>query len=125
MARTYLVPAQATIAQLGPDPLLLPLDRTESRLLQVLTALLQPKLGDSVQAQAVLREAVRQLRMLSPKEREQTLKLLESQVHAMNGWRNRPACLAAVLLLAAAPLPAQQPQTFRLDTGLTAAAGKP
>ncbi len=81
VARTYLVPSQAVIAQLGPDPLLLPLDRTESRLLQVLTALLRPKLGDSIQAQAVLREAVRQLRMLSPKEREQTLKLLESQVH--------------------------------------------
>jgi predicted Zn-dependent peptidase len=80
VARTYLVPSRAVIAQLGPDPLLLPLDRTESRLLQVLTALLQRKLGSAAQAQAVLREALRQLRMLSPQEREQTLKLLESQV---------------------------------------------
>jgi predicted Zn-dependent peptidase len=80
VARTYLVPARAVIAQLGPDPLLLPLDRTESRLLQVLTALLQRKLGSPAQAQTVLREALRQLRMLSPQEREQTLKLLESQV---------------------------------------------
>jgi hypothetical protein len=80
VARTYLVPARATIAQLGPDPLLLPRDRTETRLLQVLTALLESKLGNSAQAQAVLREALRQMRMLSPKEREQTLKLLESQV---------------------------------------------
>jgi zinc protease len=80
VARTYLVPSRAVIAQLGPDPLLLPLDRTESRLLQVLTALLQRKLGSTAQAQAVLREALRQLRMLSPQEREQTLKLLESQV---------------------------------------------
>ena len=70
-----------TIARMGPDPLLLPLDRTESRLLQVLTALLQRKLGDPAQAQAVLRETLRQLRMLSPVEREQTLKLLESQVN--------------------------------------------
>ena len=80
VARTYLVPSRATIAQLGPDPLLLPLDRTESRLLQVLTALLQRKLGSPAQSQIVLREALRQLRMLSAAEREQTLKLLESQV---------------------------------------------
>jgi len=80
-ARTYLVPPRMTIARMGPDPLLLPLDRTESRLLQVLTALLQRKLGDPAQAQAVLRETLRQLRMLSPVEREQTLKLLESQVN--------------------------------------------
>jgi zinc protease len=79
-ARTYLVPAQVTIAQMGPDPLLLPMDRTESRLLQVLTALLQRKLGSTAQSQVVLREAIRQLRMLSAEEREQTLKLLESQV---------------------------------------------
>jgi hypothetical protein len=56
------------------------MDRTESRLLQVLTALLQRKLGSPAQSQVVLREALRQLRMLSPAEREQTLKLLESQV---------------------------------------------
>ncbi len=80
VARTYLVPARVTIAQLGPDPLLLPMDRTESRLLQALTALLQRKLGNTAQAQTILREALRQLRMLSPAEREQTLKLLESQV---------------------------------------------
>jgi predicted Zn-dependent peptidase len=80
VARTYLVPSRATIAQLGPDPLLVPMDRTESRLLQVLTALLARKLGNSAQAQTVLREALRQLRMLSPDEREQTLKLLETQV---------------------------------------------
>ena len=79
-ARTYLVPAQVTVAQLGPDPLLLPMDRTESRLLQVLTALLQRKLGSTAQSQVVLREAIRQMRMLSAEEREQTLKLLESQV---------------------------------------------
>jgi len=80
VARTYLVPARATIAQLGPDPLLLPRDRTEGRLLQVLTALLQRKLGNTAQADTVLREALRQLRMLSQAEREQTLKLLEAQV---------------------------------------------
>jgi zinc protease len=80
VARAYLVPSRASIAQMGPDPLLLPMDRTESRLLQVLTALLERKLGNSAQAQQVLRETLRQLRMLSPTEREQTLKLLESQV---------------------------------------------
>ena len=80
VARTYLVPPRATIAQLGPDPLLLPLDRTESRMLQVLTALIQRKLDNPAQVQVLLREALRQLRMLAPEEREQTLKLLESQV---------------------------------------------
>lgn len=79
-ARTYLVPARSTIARFGPDPLLLPMDRTEGRLLQVLSTLVQRRLTNPVQAQAVLREAVRQLRMLSPAEREQTLKLLEAQV---------------------------------------------
>ena len=80
VARTYLVPPRATIVVLGPDPLLQPLDATESRLLQVLTALLGKRLGSPAQTQTVLREALRQLRMLSPAEREQTLKLLESQV---------------------------------------------
>jgi len=80
VARSYLVPPRMTLVMLGPDPLLVPLDRTESRLLQVLTALLRPRLGESAQAQSILREALRQLRMLTPAEREQTLKLLESQV---------------------------------------------
>ena len=80
VARTYLVPARSTLAQLGPDPLLVPLDRTESRILQLLTALVQHKLGGEAQAQNVLREAMRQMHMLSAAEREQTLRLLESQV---------------------------------------------
>jgi zinc protease len=79
-ARTYLVPARSTIAQLGPDPLLMPMDRTETRLLQVLTALVRRKLGGEAQAQTVLREAMRQMRMLSSADREKTLKLLEAQV---------------------------------------------
>jgi predicted Zn-dependent peptidase len=79
-ARTYLVPSRMTIAQFGPDPLLQPRDRTEGRLLQVLSTLVQRRITDSVEAQNVLREALRQLRMLSPAEQEQTLKLLEAQV---------------------------------------------
>ena len=79
-ARTYLVPGRCTITQLGPDPLLVPLDRTETRMLQVLTTLVQGKLGLEARAQNVLREAMRQMRMLTPAEREQTLKLLEAQV---------------------------------------------
>ena len=79
-ARTYLIPARATIAQLGPDPLLVPLDRVETRMLQVLTGLVQGRLGGEAKAQSILREAMRQMRMLTPVEREQTLKLLEAQV---------------------------------------------
>lgn len=80
-ARTYLNPSRQTVAQFGPDPLLQPQDRTEARLLQVLSALVQRRLTDPVQAQEVVREAIRQLRMLSGGEREQTLKLLEAQVN--------------------------------------------
>ncbi len=79
-ARTYLVPARMTVALFGPDPLLQPMDRIEARLLQALTVLVQRRLEDPVAAQRILREAIRQLRMLSPSEREQTLKLLEAQV---------------------------------------------
>ena len=79
-ARAYLVPSRMTVAQFAPDPLLLPMDRTEGRLLQALTTLVQRRLTDPVAAQGVLREALRQLRMLSPAERQQTLKLLEAQV---------------------------------------------
>lgn len=80
VARTYLTPARVTVALLAPDPLLLSMDRTEGRLLQVLTALVQLKLKDPAQVQVVLREALRQMRMLSSGEREKTLKLLEAQV---------------------------------------------
>lgn len=79
-ARTYLVPGRMTLATFGPDPLLLPMDQTEGRLLQVLTTLVQRRMTDPVEAQGVLREALRQLRMLSSAERAQTLKLLEAQV---------------------------------------------
>jgi len=80
VARTYLVPGRATVAQLGPDPLLVPMDRVENRMLQLLTSLVQGRLGGEAKAQGVLREAMRQMRMLSSAEREQTLKLLEAQV---------------------------------------------
>ena len=80
VARTYLVPGRSTIAQLGPDPLLVPMDRVENRMLQLLTSLVQGRLGGEAKAQGVLREAMRQMRMLSAAEREQTLKLLEGQV---------------------------------------------
>jgi predicted Zn-dependent peptidase len=79
-ARTYLVPSRGTFLQFGPDPLLLPRDAMEARLVQVLTALVQRKMEDPMEVQAVLREALRQLRMLSPEERQRTLRLLESQV---------------------------------------------
>lgn len=79
-ARTYLVPARGTSVQFGPDPLLLPRDALEARLLQVLSALVQRRLSDPLEAQGILREALRQLRMLSTEERQQTLRLLETQV---------------------------------------------
>jgi zinc protease len=79
-ARTYLTPARSTVAQLGPDPLLQPKDRLEGRMLQVLTALVRRKMGEAAHAEEVIREALRQMRMLSTAEREQAVKLLEEQV---------------------------------------------
>lgn len=79
-ARTYLVPEQATLALLEPDPLLAPQDPLEARLLEVLRQLVQRQVKDPAQADAIVREALRQLRMLTLAEREQTLRLLRSQV---------------------------------------------
>ena len=79
VARRYLVPAQGITALLGADPLLAPRDPLEEKLGRVLTTLVQRKLEDPAQAETVVRETLRQLRMLSLQEREQTLKLLEAQ----------------------------------------------
>lgn len=79
-ARAYLVPEQATLALLEPDPLLSPQDPLEARLLEVLRHLVQRQVHDPAQVDAILREALRQLRMLTLAEREQTLRQLRSQV---------------------------------------------
>lgn len=79
VARRYLVPGQEVTALLEADPLLAPRDSLEDKLGKVLTLLVQRKLEDPAQIEAVVRETLRQLRMLSSAEREQTLRLLESQ----------------------------------------------
>jgi len=79
VARKYLVPGQEISALLEADPLLAPRDLVEERLGKVLTLLVERKLDDLAQAESVVRETLRQLRMLSLSEREQTLKLLEAQ----------------------------------------------
>jgi predicted Zn-dependent peptidase len=80
IALKYLVSSRATIVLLEPDPVLMPQDRLERQMAEVLTRILSAKLDDPGLVQNVVREALRQLRMLPVKEREQTLKLLESQV---------------------------------------------
>jgi len=77
--RRYLVSGQEIRALLEADPLLAPQDPLEERLGKVLLEILQRKLEDPAQVEAVVRETLRQLRMLSIPERAQTLKLLEAQ----------------------------------------------
>jgi len=79
-ALRYLVPGQSTTALLEPDPLLDPQDRLAVRMTRVLTQILASRLEDPAQMEAVIRETLRQLRMLSPAEQEKTLKMLEGQV---------------------------------------------
>jgi len=80
VARKYLVPVQSTTALLEPDPILNPLDRQEAQLVRVLSQLLAPHLQDPAQAEGVIRETLRQIRMLPPADQQKTLKLLEAQV---------------------------------------------
>jgi hypothetical protein len=80
VALKYLVSSRSTIVFLEPDPILMPLDALESRMAEVLTRILSAKLEDPGQVEAVVRDALRQLRMMPQKKREQTLSLLESQV---------------------------------------------
>ncbi len=82
VARRYLVPGQGVTALLEADPLLAPRDPLEEKLGKVLTILVQRKLDDPAQTGTVVRETLRQLRMLSLPERQQTLKLLEAQAGA-------------------------------------------
>jgi len=79
VARKYLVPGQGIVALLEADPLLAPRDPLEEKLGKVLTILVGRKLEDPAQAETIVRETLRQLRMLARSEREQTLKLLEAQ----------------------------------------------
>jgi len=79
VARRYLVPGQGVTALLEADPLLAPRDPLEEKLGKVLATLVQRKLDDPAQVEAVVRETLRQLRMLTVPEREQTFKLLEAQ----------------------------------------------
>jgi zinc protease len=80
IALKYLVSSRSTTVFLEPDPILMPVDPLEGRMADVLIRILSAKLEDPGQVEAVVRDALRQLRMLPLKEREQTLKLLESQV---------------------------------------------
>jgi len=79
IVRRYLVSGQEIRALLEADPLHAPQDPLEAKLGKVLLALLQRKLDDPAQVESVVRETLRQLRMLSASERAQTLKLLEAQ----------------------------------------------
>ncbi len=80
VALTFLVSDQSVIVMLEPDPILQPQDQVEMETARVLTRILEARLESPGKVEAVVRDALRQLRMLSLREREQTLRLLQSQV---------------------------------------------
>lgn len=82
LARHYLVPGQTIAVLLEPDPLLDPRDALETQLGQALGELVRRQVEDPGQAEAIVRATLRQLRLLSPLEREQTLRLLQRQVRS-------------------------------------------
>lgn len=80
IALKYLLPEQSIVAFYETDPALMPLDPIERRTGEVLKRILTERLGEPGQVESLVREALRQLRMLPRPQREQTLKLLEGQV---------------------------------------------
>lgn len=79
VARTLLTPANSTVVLQEPDPIQRPRDAQEQRLVRTLTRLLAPSL-EGAEAEGIVREALRQVRLLPRAERERTLLLLEAQV---------------------------------------------
>ncbi len=80
LALKYLVSEGSIVAMLEPDPILQPQDQVETETARVLTRILESRLENRGKVEAIVREALKQLRMLSLREREQTLRLLQSQV---------------------------------------------
>ena len=80
VALKYLASSRSTTVFLEPDPLLMPQDHLEAQTARILSRLLASKLQDPGKVEAVVRETLRQLRMLPLSERERTLKLFEAQV---------------------------------------------
>lgn len=80
VARTYLIPERSITVALEPDPILNPQDALEAQLLETLRALVRARVSDVAQEEAIVREALIQLRMLTGTERERILQLLRGQV---------------------------------------------
>ena len=78
-AQTYLATSKMTIVSLNPNSISIPTNWIEDRIIKVLTIILERKLEDKTKTQTILRETLRQLRMLSPIEQRNTLKLLETK----------------------------------------------
>ncbi|HNX95288.1 MAG TPA: insulinase family protein [Holophaga sp.] len=78
-ARTYLVPARATAALLEPDALLAE-GPQNARVARLLRQVLEPRLEDPARVEAIMRETLRQLRMLPTPDRDRIVKLLEAQI---------------------------------------------
>ncbi|MCE1229508.1 MAG: insulinase family protein, partial [Firmicutes bacterium] len=76
----YLALSRSLTVLMEPDPLLAPRDALEARLGRTLTRMVKRTIDDPAQAERVVRETLRQLRMLSPAERQRTLQMLEAQV---------------------------------------------
>lgn len=78
-AQNYLATSKMTLVSLNPSSISIPTNWIENRIIKVLTTILERKLEDKIKTQIILKETLRQLRMLSPIEQRNTLKLLETQ----------------------------------------------
>ncbi len=78
-AQRYLSRSGSTAVLLEADPILNPKDPQEARMVKVLRQRLAPKVENPARLENVVRETLRQMRMLTDAERASTLALLEAQ----------------------------------------------
>ncbi len=78
VARRYLVPALRTEVFVEPDPLEATADPLDARLVEALRRLASARIPERERVDEVVRQGMRQLRMLSREDREAALRLLTS-----------------------------------------------
>lgn len=77
VARTWLRPDAMTLVAVEPDPARDPGDEAQAELLRLLRARALERMGDPVKAEALALQALQQLRLLGPAQRERLLEALK------------------------------------------------